>query len=167
MKDNKLLQAGESAGAAVQCPTHPRHRILVVDDDSDIRLLYANALAHPGCRVDTAENGATGWEAIQANYYNLLITEHSLPRLNGVELVRKVRAAGMAVPVVLTAIRLPAEELARDPSLQLAAVLPKPFYISELLETVKAVLRANDCAPEPIGSRPDWQSQPFAAGLRL
>jgi DNA-binding response OmpR family regulator len=167
MKGNELLHAGEPAGASVQCQAHPRHRILVVDDDSDIRLLYTNALAHPGCRVDTAEDGATGWEAIQANYYNLLITEHSLPRLTGVELVRKVRAAGMAVPVVLTAIRLPAEELARNPSLQLAAVLPKPFYISELLETVKAVLRATDGAPEQISSLPDWRSQPSAAGLRL
>lgn len=167
MKGNGLLQAGEPAGASVQYQAHPRHRILVVDDDSDIRLLYTNALAHPGCHVDTAEDGAAGWEAIQDNNYNLLITEYSLPGLTGVELVRKVRAAHMAVPVVMTAIRLPTQELARDPSLKLAAVLPKPFYISELLETVKAVLHATDCAPEQIGSLPDWQSQPSAVGLRL
>jgi DNA-binding response OmpR family regulator len=167
MKDYELLQAGEPAGASVQCQTHPRHRILVVDDDSDIRLLYTNALAHPGCRVDTAEDGAAGWEALQDNNYNLLITEYSLPRLTGVELVRKVRAARMAVPVVLTAVRLPMQELARDPSLKLAAVLPKPFYISELLETVKAVLRATGRTPRQTGSLPDWQSLPSAAGLRL
>jgi DNA-binding response OmpR family regulator len=167
MKDNELLQAGESAGAAVQCPGNLPHRILVVDDDSDLRLLYTNALVHCGCHVDTAEDGAAGWEAIQANNYHLLITEHSLPKLTGVELVRKLRAARIAVPVVMTAVRLPTQELAQDPSLQLAAMLPKPFYISELLETVSAVLRATDSAPEQIGPLPNQRSQPSAAGLRL
>jgi DNA-binding response OmpR family regulator len=167
MKDNERLQMGGPSGASVQCPAPPRHRILVVDDDSDIRLLYTNALAHPGCRVDAAEDGAAGWEAVQDNNYNLLITEYSLPRLTGIELVRKLRAARMAVPVVMTAVRMPVQELARDPSLQLAAVLPKPFYISELLETVKAVLRATDSLREQLVPLPNWQSQPSAVGLRL
>ena len=60
MKDNEPLQAGEPAGAARQCPTDPRHRILVVDDDSDLRLLYADVLALPGYHVDAAEDGAAG-----------------------------------------------------------------------------------------------------------
>ena len=130
MKGNELLQAGEPAGASVQCQANPRHRILVVDDDSDLRLLYTDALALPGYHVDAAEDGAAGWEALQVNNYNLLITEHSLPKLTGVELVRKLRAARMAVPVVMAAVRLPTHELARNPSLQLAATLPKPFYIA-------------------------------------
>ena len=56
----------------------------------------------------------------------------------------------MAVPVVMAAERLPTYELARNPSLQLAAMLPKPFYISQLLETVKAVLRVTDSRREQI-----------------
>jgi DNA-binding response OmpR family regulator len=145
MKDNERLQMGGPSGASVQCPAPPRHRILVV----------------------AAEDGAAGWEAVQDNNYNLLITEYSLPRLTGIELVRKLRAARMAVPVVMTAVRMPVQELARDPSLQLAAVLPKPFYISELLETVKAVLRATDSLREQLVPLPNWQSQPSAVGLRL
>jgi DNA-binding response OmpR family regulator len=62
---------------------------------------------------------------------------------------------------------LPTEELARNPSLQLAAVLPKPFYISELLETVKAILRAADSACGQVAPPPNWPSQPSAGGLRL
>jgi DNA-binding response OmpR family regulator len=166
MKGNELLQAGEPAGASVQCQANPRHRILVVDDDSDLRRLYAEALARPGYHVDAAEDGAAGWEALQANNYNLLITEHSLPKLTGVELVRKLRAARMAVPVVMAAVRLPTQELAGNPSLQLAALLPKPFYISELLQTVRAVLRATDSPRELIAPLPR-QSQPSAAGLWL
>ena len=167
MKDNELLHKGEPAGASVLCREKPHHRILVVDDDSDIRLLYTNALAQSGCRVDVAKDGAAGWEALQTNNYQLLITEHCLPGLTGIELVRKLRAARLAVPVVMTAVRLPGQELVRDPSLQLAAMLPKPFYISQLLETVKEVLRATDSPRERIDPLPDRQARPSAAGLRL
>jgi DNA-binding response OmpR family regulator len=167
MKDNELSQAGKPAGASRQWPTDPRHRILVVDEDSDLRLLYADVLALPGYHVDAAEDGTAGWEALQANSYNLLITEHSLPKLTGVELVRKLRAAHMALPVVMAAGRLPVHELARNPSLQLAATLLKPFAVDTLLATVKNVLRATDSPREQIALLPDWRSQPSADGLRL
>jgi DNA-binding response OmpR family regulator len=167
MKDNELLQAGEPAGASVQCQAHPRHRILVVDEDSDLRLLYADVLALPGYHVDAAEDGAAGWEALQANNYNLLITEHSMPKLTGVELVRKLRSARMAVPVVMAAVRLPTHELVRNPSLQVAAMLLKPFAVDVLLDTVKSVLRATDSPREHLEPLPDWRSQPSAVGLRL
>ena len=167
MKDNELLPVGEPAGASVQCRVKPRHRILVVDDDRDVRLLYTEVLARPGYQVDAAEDGAAGWEAIQANNYNLLITENEMPRLTGVELVRKLRSARMAVPVVMAAVKLPTLELVENPPLQLAALLPKPFYLSELLQTVRAVLRATECRREPIASLPGSRSQPSAVGLRL
>ena len=164
MKDNKL---GELAGASVQCPANPPQRILVVDDDSDLRLLYADVLALPGYHVDAAEDGAAGWEALQANNYNLLITEHSLPKLTGIELVRKLRAAHMAVPVVMAAGRLPTPELTRNSSLQLAAMLPKPFAVDELLDTVKKVLRVTASPRELIAPLPYRQNQPSAGGLWL
>ena len=81
----------------------------------------------------------------------LLITEHDLPRLTGVELVRKLRAARMALPVVMAAGRLPTHQLARNPSLQFAAMLLKPFGVDELLDTVKKVL----CRPRPVFQRGD------------
>jgi DNA-binding response OmpR family regulator len=138
----------------------------VVDDDSDIRLLYTCALTHPGCHVDAAADGDAGWEALQANRYNLMITEYAMPKLTGIELVRKLRAARMAMPVVMAAGRLPTWELAQDPSLQLAAVLPKPFYISELLATVRAVLYATNSPGEPVAP-PTWRDQPRTIDLRF
>ena len=167
MKDYELSQAGEPAGASLQSQTNLPRRILVVDDDSDLRRLYTEVLVRPGYHVDAEEDGAAGWEALQANNYNLLITEYSIPKLTGVELVRKLRAAHMAVPVVLAAGRLPVHELARNPSLQLAATLLKPFAVDALLDTVKNVLRATDSPHEQLEPLPDWRSQPSAGGLRL
>jgi DNA-binding response OmpR family regulator len=168
MKDNELLQAVVSASAPLRRPTHRSSpRILVVDEDRDLRLLYTEALVRPGYHVDAAEDGAAALKALRVNNYNLLITEHNLPTLTGVELVRTLRAARMALPVIMAAARLPIHELTRSPSLQPVAVLPKPFYISQLLETVRAVLGATDNPRELIVPLPGCQSQPSADGLRL
>jgi DNA-binding response OmpR family regulator len=163
----KISPAEKTAGMAQPCLTNFSHRILAVDEDSDLRLLYAAALARPGYRVDVAEDGAAGWDALQANNYNLLITEYDMPRLSGVDLVKKLRAAHMALPVVMAAARLPEDELAGDPSLQLAATLMKPFEVDALLDTVKIVLRATDSPRDQIDPRPYWQSQPSTSALRL
>jgi len=166
MEGNELLQMGEPVGASVQGQAQLHYHILVVDDDSYIRLLYTNALISPGYDVDTAEDGATGWEALQANHYNLLITEHSLPGLTGVELIRKLRAANMVLPVVMAANRLPPDELARSPSLQLAALLSKPFYISQLLETVRTILRSAAGVNERLDLLPNWGKGYSTVGSR-
>ena len=158
---------GEPASAPFQCQTNLPRRILVVDDEPYIRQLSTEVLIHSGYHVDAAEDGAAAWEALRANHYNLLITEHSMPKLTGVELVRKLRAARMALPVVLAATRLPTHELARNPSLQLAAMLLKPFTVEELLGTVTKVLRATDSPREQLEPLPDWRSQPSAGVLRL
>ena len=139
----------------------------MVDGDSDTRLLYGFVLTRPGYRVDVAEDGAAGWEALQANRYHLLITEHQMPKLTGVELLKKLRAARLALPVVMAARRLPIEELAQNPSLRLAATLSKPFRAEALLDTVRNVLRVTDSGSAQIKPLPAWRSQPSADALWL
>jgi CheY-like chemotaxis protein len=56
-------------------------QILVVDDDSDLRLLYADALTRPGYHVVAAEDGAAAWEALQNKAFNFLIADNNMPRL--------------------------------------------------------------------------------------
>ena len=70
----------------------------------------------------------------------MLITDTDMPKMSGVELVEKLRSARMTLPVVLASAILPTEALNRNPPLQLAATLPKPFTMGELLGTVKEVL---------------------------
>ena len=167
MKDRQISEAGAPAGAARQRPTTSPQSILVVDDDSDTRLLYGFVLTRTGYFVDVAEDGAAGWEALQARRYNLLITEHEMAHLTGVELVKRLRAARMAVPVIMAARRLPIEELARNPALQLAATLSKPILADALLDTVSNVLRATHSVPEPIKPLPAWRNQPLGDRLWL
>lgn len=123
--------------------------LLVVDDDADIREFTAETLTRAGHQVDTAEDGAAGWTALQAYRYNLLITDHNMPKVSGVELLKKLRAAHMALPAILISGAMPTEELNRKPRLQIEALLLKPYTIEKLLATVAEVLRATNGASEP------------------
>ncbi len=153
MNSNQILHMGESASAPAQGQANPSNRILLVDDDTCIRERSAEALATSGYQVDTAEDGLAGWAALHASSYDLLITDNNMPKVSGVELVKKLRSARMTLPVVLVSGGISTEALHRNPSLQLAATLLKPFTIDELLGTVKKVLRpaegASTALPPP------------------
>jgi DNA-binding response OmpR family regulator len=166
MKDHKTSHAGEFARPRARSRAAPSHRILLVDDDIDIRLLSADLLFHSGYQVDTAGDGESGWEALQARNYDLLITDNKMPKVSGLELVKKLRSARMALPVILASGAMP-EELNRLPWLQLTATLWKPFTPDELLGTVKKVLCATAGAREQIEPLPIWRSQPLADALWL
>jgi DNA-binding response OmpR family regulator len=170
MNENEMSQAGEPAGAPLQCQTSPPRRILVVEDEPDIRRLNAEVLKISGYHVDTAEDGKAGWKALHAtrhvpDSYALLITDHDMPGLTGLALIKKVRAARMALPVIMATGTLPTEDLMnRYPWLQPVATLVKPYSVEQLLGTVEAVLRTADGAREQIAPPP---SSPSVSGLQL
>ena len=167
MKDNQDLLACGPASTVLLSQREPPHRILVVDDESSIRQLSTEVLIHSGYVVEAAEDGAAAWQALSADRYDLLITDHNMPKVTGVELLKKLRAARMDLPVILVTGALPQEEFTRYPWLQPAATLLKPFTPDELLGTVQEVLRATDYARQPIARPTDSQSQPPADRLHL
>lgn len=153
MENDKFQKTGVSPGAQPRCEAPSSNRILVVDDEADVRQVSAEVLTRFGYHVDTAADGAAGWEALHTKRYDLLITDNKMPKITGVELVRKVRSARMALPVVLVSSAIPTEDLNRIPSLQLAAMLLKPFTPGELLGTVKDVLRVVESARDRAMTR--------------
>jgi DNA-binding response OmpR family regulator len=119
-------------------------RILLVDDDIHQLELNTVALVRFGYDVDMAEDGAAAWNALHDDKvsYDLLITDNTMPRVTGLELIKKLRAEEMNLPIVMASGTVPAEELKRHPWLRVAATLPKPFTVAELLYTVNKVLGA-------------------------
>ena len=139
--ESQRPQTGDPVHASQSAPITALQRILVVDRDSDLRLMYADVLTGPGREVDAAVNPEAGWEALQSNRYNLLITENDLPRLSGIEFIRKLRTAGMGLQVIMAAETLPTYLLARNPELEISGTLQKPFVVDDLQAMVKSVLR--------------------------
>ena len=166
MIDHSTPHSSRAAAAQIQRQPASSNRILVVDDDSDLRWLCAGVLVHAGYQVDTAEDGEIGWQAIRSRNYALLITDNRMPKVSGIELVEKLRSAHMALPVILVSGAMP-EELSQRPWLHLAATLLKPFTDAELLGIVKQILGEAGSTLGQITPQATWQSHPSPGALRV
>jgi len=117
-----------------------RRRILLVDDNADVREISAVLLRRAGYAVDTAEDGEAAWQALTTAPYDLLVTDYSLPGLSGLELIARVRALPSALPVILASGTLNRSALSPAQGQAIDVVLAKPFAWSHLLATVTQVL---------------------------
>ena len=140
MARNHILRSGGSSGGGEQSRSKSKLRILLVDDDREIRGLNGDVLARAGYLVDTADSAASAWEVLKTIRYDALITDNTMPGMTGLDLIRKVRSEDMPLTVVLASGTVPAEELSRSPWLHVNALLPKPYTAAELLRTVNQVL---------------------------
>jgi two-component system chemotaxis response regulator CheY len=153
MTAEQIHHFGDTGGEMWPDQLNFRRRILVAEDDADIRQLTADALRHAGYQAEVAEDGAIAWLALQFSRYDLLITDQNMPKMSGTELLQKIRAAHMTLPVILATGLSPAREFAMDNWWQPVKVLIKPYSFQKLLGLVKNVLarmaRANDGIPPP------------------
>ncbi len=116
-------------------------KILLVEDDRDIRKLLSLHLGDEGYTLDVAGDGQRGLELIGSNTYDLLILDIMLPGPDGLEILKKVRKKDRYTPVMMLTAKT--SELDRVVGLELGAddYLTKPFSIRELLARVKALFR--------------------------
>jgi len=133
-------------------------RILVVDDDADLRHLVVEVLITSGYEVDDAENGARAWKALHLKPYDLLVTDNEMPEMTGLQLVEKLRSAGFELPVIFASGRLPVDLVTKNDHLGLAATLPKPFTPNELTNAIKGLLPA---------LTPDFNTNPWHLSSNL
>jgi len=126
-------------------------RVLVVDDEPMVREVLARFLAKEGFVVDTAEDGEAALAAFDRTSPDLVVLDLMLPRIDGLEVFRRIRARGPAAVIMLTA---KGEETDRVVGLELGAddYVTKPFSPREVVARVRAVLRRSgvkDAAPQP------------------
>lgn len=119
-------------------------RILLVDDEKDARQFSMEVLTAAGYLVEGFNDGAAGWKALQANNYDLVVTDNKMPKMTGIEMIEKLRSAHMEIPVILATGALPVHEFVRKPWLIPDAMLQRPFSSDQLLETVRNVLGTDD-----------------------
>jgi len=122
-------------------------RVLVIEDDRDIRQVIASYLEREGLRVDEAPDGIRGLELADQAPPDLVILDLMLPAIGGYEVMRRLRERG-PVPIILVTAR--GEEADRVVGLELGAddYVVKPFSPRELVARVNAVLRRARPAPE-------------------
>jgi two-component system response regulator ChvI len=118
-----------------------RARIAVVDDEESIRETVGFALTREGYRVETFPDGVAAWDGLQGELPDLVVLDILMPRMDGLELCRRLRARSEALPIVFLTSR--DEEFDRVLGLELGAddYLCKPFSMRELTARIKVLLR--------------------------
>ena len=123
--------------------------VAVVDDEKNIRETVAFALKREGYRVNTYADGAEAWSAMRQQLPDLAVLDILMPRMDGRELCRRLRAKSESLPIVFLTSK--DEELDRVLGLELGAddYLCKPFSMRELVARVKVLFRRAALARDP------------------
>jgi len=134
-------------------------RILVVDDEPNIREVVELYLRREGFEVETTGDGAAALEAIERNAPDLIVLDLMLPVMGGIQLTRTLREGQLEIPIIMLTAK--GDEADRVAGLELGAddYVTKPFSPKELVARVKAVLRRASAKPLV-----DPQAQPVTIG---
>ena len=131
-----------TAGAAT------RASVLVVEDDDRLAAAIRRALAYDGYRVTVVADGSAGLEALRSNAFDLVVLDLMLPGVDGLEVCRRLRAAGDRTAVLIVTARDAVPDRVAGLDAGADDYLVKPFAHEELLARVRAVLRRG---PAPTG----------------
>lgn len=118
-------------------------RILIVDDDDEIRELLEFDIASSGYFVDTAKDGLEGLNKALNNTYDLVLLDVMMPKMNGFEVCKNIRQAKLAVPILMLTAKGTIDDKTIGFDSGADDYLVKPFDIQEVLLRVKALLRRN------------------------
>jgi two-component system response regulator PhoP len=116
-------------------------RILVVEDEPTLRVQLAQRLAAKGYSVDAAEDGETGLYLGREYPMDLAIIDLGLPRLSGIDLIRRLRALERTFPILILTARDAWQDKVEGLESGADDYLTKPFHSEELLARVNALLR--------------------------
>jgi len=128
--------------------------ILIIEDDPALLRGLTDNFRNHGYDVRTATDGNTGLAAALGEPPDLVLLDIMLPKLNGYEICRQVRARGLELPIIMLTAKGQEEDIVRGLELGADDYVTKPFSIRELLARVKALLRRrspNDGSPCQIG----------------
>ena len=119
-------------------------RILVVEDSEDMAFGLRNNLEFEGYEVDVAADGPAGLTRAEEGRADLMILDLTLPGMDGLDLLKSLRARGNAIPILVLTARQ--EEIDKVEGLKLGAddYVTKPFGVMELLARVEALLRRSE-----------------------
>jgi len=116
-------------------------KILVVDDDLDLLALISFALKQAGYLVIEAKDGKMALAAFEREQPDLAILDVNMPHVNGLEVIKKIRADGLTTPVLLLTVRSSEQDQVQALDLGADDYLTKPFSPRTLLARVRALLR--------------------------
>jgi len=160
--DSPLVVDPDSAMLFELPVSGPTRRVLVVDDDRDIRELLAHKLSLAGFEVVTVDEGAAALDAVEAEPFDLILLDVAMPGISGIDVCRQLREDPRTadVPIIMLTARTHATFATLGYMAGADMYLSKPFSPRELVDQVRALL---DGRVEPPPVVPDLSETEPAA----
>ena len=118
-----------------------KNHILLVEDDLNLSTVLADYLQSKEYQVTTAANGQEAWELLSHKHFDILLTDISMPKKNGWQLMKSVRESGMLIPIIVLSAKTDREDIIRGYQLGCDDYLTKPFSMDILICKIEAILR--------------------------
>jgi two-component system, OmpR family, response regulator PhoP len=125
-------------------------RVLIVEDEKPLRDSIVEQLQQHGFNVDAAADGEEGLYCAREYALDLAIVDLGLPKLNGMELIKKLRAEGKSYPVLILTARDKWQDKVEGLQAGADDYLAKPFHFEELLARMQALLRRSGGWAQPV-----------------
>ena len=116
-------------------------KILIAEDDRELRQLFSHVLTRNGYAVKSVSNGKEALDAMDNDYFDLVITDIMMPVLDGYELVRQLRDIGNITPVLMITAKDAFDDMSQGFVSGTDDYMVKPVNVNEMLLRVKALLR--------------------------
>lgn len=116
-------------------------KILIAEDDRELRQLFVHVLTKNGYSVKGVTNGREALDALDTDYFDLIISDIMMPELNGYDLVRSLREAGNTTPVLMITAKDSFEDMRRGFISGTDDYMVKPINVNEMILRVQALLR--------------------------
>ena len=123
-------------------------RILIVDDDDEIRELLEFDIKASGYFVDTARDGMEGLNKALNNTYDLILLDVMMPKMNGFDVCKNIRQAKLAIPILMLTAKGTIDDKTEGFDCGADDYLVKPFDIQEVLLRIRVLLRRNQVFDE-------------------
>lgn len=127
--------------SAMSNKSQPEARLLVVDDEPNIRDLLASSLRFAGFEVVSAEDGLSAYRAVQDHHPDLIVLDVMLPDMDGFALTRRLRDGGSQIPVLFLTARDDMQDKLEGLNAGGDDYVTKPFGLEEVVARIRAILR--------------------------
>ena len=125
-------------------------RILIIEDEKKVANFIKKGLEEEHYAVDTAYDGEAGLFMAEANEYDLIVLDLMIPKIDGLEVLKRIRGNKMNVPVLVLTAKATVEDIVKGLDTGCDDYLTKPFEFVEFLARIRALLRREKIEKEPI-----------------
>lgn len=115
-------------------------RILVVDDEEDIRFVLQMLLERHGFEVETAEDGVAALEKIRSKKFDLIILDILMPHMDGFEVAKKLDQMGLQIPVIMLTAKADDKSMWEGYKSGASLYVPKPFENKYILDAINYLI---------------------------